>query len=204
MNEQVWVSRGQADTSLNLMFKDAEDKLTFRDLVQVKRDLYRGVPVDPKLLPTNLIFDEKKGNAPMRMPHVFSWTTLYVSEAFASVLTKCDLGRTRLIPVTLFGKSMQVMSDRSYFSVVFGEARKTVGGGRGLIENTLQPGEFSLDSPLEDGAVEVFPDIPAQLDIWVDPNIHGAVFLSDRLQHALHKKDVARRLSLRRCATLTR
>lgn len=199
MTEQIWVSRGWQDTAINLMFKDVEEKLTFRELVGVTRDLNRGVPVDPKLLPTKLIFSGKNYNPPMRMPHVFAWTTLYVSAAFASVLTQFDLGNTRLIPVTLFDKKMQEMTDWSYFSVVIGEARKTVRGGRALIENTDQPGEFSLNSPLEDGAVEVFSDLPTKPDLWVDPNIRGALFLSDRLQFALLKKDVARRLKLRRC-----
>lgn len=199
MTEQIWVSRCRNDTSINLMFKDIEEKLTFRDLIKVTRDLDRGVPVDPKLLPTKLIFSEKRYNPPMRMPHVFSWTTLYISATFASVLNQFNLGKTRLIPVALFDKKMQEMTDWPYFSVVVGEARKTVRGGSALIESTLQPGEFALDSPLEDGAVEVFSDLPTQPDLWIDPNIPGALFMSDRLQCALLKKDLARCLTLRRC-----
>ena len=199
MSDQIWVCRGHADGAIAIPFRDPDTQLSFRERVRQINDVKRGIPVDAALLPSRLVFDDPHRDAPKSLYDVFVDAYLCVSEPVKRVISTFDVGATRFVPVSLLDKTLQPITEKPYFIIAFAEAKRTVSGGKALIENTLRPGEFNLDSPLKDGAVEVFADVANTPDIWVDPKIVGAVFMSDRLHNALQSAGLIDRFSARKC-----
>lgn len=199
MSEQVWVCRGHADGAINIPFRDPDTQLTIRERVRLANNVKRGLSVDPALLPSRLVFDGPNRKLRTVVHNVFTDGYMYVAEPVMQIISEFNIGKTHFFPVSLFDKELNSITFKAYFGIAFSEAKRTVSGGQALIENGLQPGEFNLDSPLLDGAVEVFPNLTEEPDIWVDPNIIGAVFMSDRLHNALQAAGLVARFSARKC-----
>lgn len=202
MSDQVWVSRGLSDGSIHIPFRDPDTALTFRERVRLIDNVRRGVLVDRTLLPSRLVFDGPHSNSPNLLFDIFVDAYMVVSEPVMQVFPNFELGETRLFPVELLDKNLEKITDVPYFIVAFAEARTTVSGGNALINIPDREGVFHLNNPLDDGDVEIFRNIPAKPDIWVDPHIVGAIFLSDRLHGALKAAGFLKRMTVKKCSVV--
>jgi hypothetical protein len=140
-------------------------------------------------------------------PDIFSAGGSWVaSVAFAEVLRQFNLGRTALYPTRLLQHDRKTPVEGSdYYCLGFGERKEvflpTESPGATKPHEDQDIWKLSLDPKDDDLAVT--PRALDGVDLWMDPRVRHAFFLSDRLVMALKSAKLARRLGLRRCRVIT-
>ncbi|HWE18248.1 MAG TPA: hypothetical protein VG758_13870 [Hyphomicrobiaceae bacterium] len=197
----VWVSRAMMDSTLvkpfhgDLYFADqglAADAITRTE---------RGEPLPRDHYPQEIyaIYPNKRMG---RQPDIFSAGGVWVvSAAFTDVLRRFQLGRTVLHPTRLFQYDRKTPVEGDYFCLGFGETKDVF-----LPQDSPRATKpyskrdlwkLSVNPKDDDLAVRVTALEDA--DLWMDPKVWKAFFLSDRLVQALKSAKLTRRLGLRRC-----
>lgn len=199
MSECVWVSLGYTDSALIIPFRDPDTSLTFREQAKLILSMRRGMPVDKSLLPSRLVFDGPHGERPDVVHSIFVDAHFCVSEPAMNLMKDFDMGMNDFFQISLLDKKLIPITQIPYYGVMFSETKTTASGGSALLENKYKPGEFVLDSPLQDGAVEVFDGAGTTSDMWIDPAVPGAVFFSDRLHRALRESGHLESMSVSQC-----
>jgi hypothetical protein len=127
------------------------------------------------------------------------WT---VSAGVANVLRAFDLGRSSLYPTKAFRYDRKTPLEGEYFCLNLGEQKSAF-----LPEHSprardpyLRPqGIWRLSLVPKDGDMAVDQTALAGPDLWVDPRVRHAFFLSDRLAQGVTETKLARRFGLFRC-----
>ena len=119
MSDQVWVSRGLADGAMRIPFCDPDTILTVRERGRLIDNVRQGIPVDPALLPSRLVFDGPHSSSPKRLYDIFVDAHLLISEPAMKIFSNFYLGTTDLFPVELLDKNHEKISSTPYFIVAF-------------------------------------------------------------------------------------
>lgn len=200
----AWVSRAMMDSTL---IKSFRSDLCFADLelaVDAMRRVERGEPVPPGHHPKayyGKYIDKRMGAQPDIFCAGGDWV---VSAAFAQVLRRFDLGRTTLCPTRLFQYDRKTPVPGDYFYLGFGEAKEALLPGES--PKAVKPyadreiWKISLDP--KDDDIAVGASALEGVDLWLDPRLWYAFFLSDHLVTALRSAKLTRRLGLRRCRVI--
>lgn len=135
------------------------------------------------------------------LPHLALSGFHFVSSQVADVLRQFDLGGCKLHPVEVLMEDRKTPLPGSYFVLDF-NSWKDVFLPEQSPEFPLMNGSKTrrrpkLSSP--DDMVALSRDALLGPDIWWNPNIWAAFFLSDRLVQALRAAGVDQPFSLRRC-----
>jgi hypothetical protein len=126
------------------------------------------------------------------------WT---VSAAVADVLRRVELGRTSLYPTKAFRYDRRTRLEGEYFCLNFGERKTAFLPEQSPRAEKPYPNEDIWKLPLapNDSDIAVGQAALSGADLWVDPQVRNAFFLSDRLVQALKAAGLARRFGLFRC-----
>lgn len=151
------------------------------------------------------MYAEYKDKKEKKQPDLFNaggtWT---VSSACAAVLRQFDLGEGNLYPVKLFQHDRTTPVEGEYFCLNFGAQKTAV-----LTEQSPR-----IDKPYEnydswqppgamqDKDIAVSASALHSPDIWMDPQMRRAFFVSDPLAQALRAAKVSRPFKLRKCIVL--
>ncbi|MCB1510936.1 MAG: hypothetical protein KDJ36_08525 [Hyphomicrobiaceae bacterium] len=206
MNDEteVWVSRAMMDTTLIKGFDsdiyEADEEKALLGLRMTRRAEIVTPDQVPKIMwlkPT-----QKLKNAPDLFLGGGYWIA---SAALADVLRQFDLGETKLYPVSLFRSDRKTPFDGEHFCVAFGEIKDTalpeLSPRLGKVPYRTDP-LWTLSLAPEDGDVALSPGATQGVDLWMEPKIRDAFFLSRNLVTALRAAKLTKRLGLTRCRVI--
>ncbi|MEM9795527.1 MAG: hypothetical protein AAF919_03500, partial [Pseudomonadota bacterium] len=142
------------------------------------------------VLPTEMWTVFEDDDRRKTLPHIFmAGGYLAVSEKLADILRQFDLGASRLTPVRLLHIDRKTPYPGEHFLFQI-KVRK-----RGFEPDhsaRWRPNKYEwndwIGAPMltqQDDDITVNPTIRAGADIWIDPDLDRALFLSDRLASAI-------------------
>ncbi len=202
----VWVSRAMMDTTLVKGFASDVAEVDKTAAVEAMKASGKGLPLPEERFPKKMYGkypDERK----KRQPNLFMaggfWT---VSEEFADVLRRFDLGQTGLYPVDLFQHDRVTPVEGTYFCLAFGETKECFqpDASPNARVPSYPPKEpyWRLPAAPKDYDFALISNALVGVDLWIDPKVYDAFFLSNQLVEALKAAKLTRRLGLTRCRLL--
>jgi hypothetical protein len=169
----------------------------------------RGEPLPPSAFPNESYAMRADNDASRagRQPALFRSDFWYVSAECAAVLRDHDLGRGALYPVRLFRQDRRTALGGVYFCLNFGNVKEAF-----LPEQSpnARPAGAAAAGKMwwllppvpQDGDMAVSRTALGGPDVWIDPLLKQAFFVSDRLRTALEAAGFADLFSLLRCRVL--
>ena len=200
MDESVWISNAMMDVERALLPLRSDIALTNSDdAVEAIRQNNSGVPLPKDRFP-NEVFGSSDAGTFQELPDFFSADGYWaVSEACAEVLKGFDLGSGGLYPVRIFQKDRKTPVPGDYYCLNFGSVKETFQPeGSPKAYKSQHGGDFWMPPfVVKDGDIAVSRAALAGSDLWVDPKMERAFFVSGGLANAL--KAAKLNLGLRRC-----
>ena len=145
---------------------------------------------------------EEKGHKMKRLPNLFLINGfICLSERAASVLRRFDLGEGGLYPLELLQSDGVTPIPGPFWALNFG-ARKEALVPEQSVGLRREPGWEPYFRPWEitDDVIAISSAaVSGGPDLWTDPRLRAAFFLSDRLLTALKKEGIAKAFKLSRC-----
>jgi len=201
-NETVWVSDSMGDTRLVKHFK-ADLSISDPNLaIEVKRKNEAGEPLDEELLPKEFFYIYRDKKEKRINPGFFNAGGFHcVSAAFADVLRRFDLGKGALYPVELFQHDRETPVEGEYFCINFGNQKQAFVPEYSPAAQKPHPTQDMWKLPFvpKDYDISVTKTALEGSDLWVDPLVRKALFLSDPLAKALKAAKLTRQFKLRKC-----
>jgi len=209
MTDCAWMSVAAVNSEIFVGLTNAQMELGSDEQKQAVLDAIRknkgGNAIPDGILPRPFFAwrDKSSSEKPLTkpLPHLALSGFHFVSSQVADVLRQFDLGGCKLHPVEVLMEDRKTPLPGSYFVLDFNSWK-----------DVFLP-KYSPDFPSRDGASGIWkPKMVTKddalvlsnsalmgADIWWNPNIWGAFFLSDRLVQALRAAGVDKPFSLRRC-----
>jgi hypothetical protein len=189
----------RADTA----FSEAES--VKRNYIEASNASQQGRPIPEGTLPRAFFawrdkYDESKPLT-RKLPHLASSGFWFVSSEATDVLRRFDLGGCKLHPVEVLMEDRETPLPGSYFVLDF-DSWKDVFLPDQSPEFPLARGSKTRRRPhfsSPENIAVLSRDALDGADIWWNPDIWGAFFLSDRLVQALRAAGVDKPFSLHRC-----
>lgn len=199
----VWVSEAQKDPTIVKGFTNDLQTADRRAAMDAVKRNDAGEALPPERFPKE--FYRKSDEKAQKLPDIANAGGFWlVSAAVADVLRSVNLGRTSLYPTQVFRNRKKTPLDGAYFCLNFGAQKRAF-----LIEHSplaqknwydkIDRGFRYLPSLPRDGDIAVDRTALDGPDLWVDPLLRDAFFLSDRLVQALKRAKLTRRFGLFRC-----
>ena len=200
MSDCVWVTDAMVNLKNTYQFVPHVDY--FDENLQKERDSSAKYLEAKRLLPE----ERRPAEAELErvthtidpLPHVVSNGYLIVSDTFKNIADRFDLGSTAFDPVVLYGFKRKARFEPDYNYLNITETKSTVDlvASKGLW--ALRFGAYSF-SPSESDIV-VNSTAISGVDLWMDPALYGAVFLSERLYSALDNEGLLAGLECQQCS----
>ncbi|MBC9881188.1 hypothetical protein G8O24_28050 [Bradyrhizobium sp. INPA01-394B] len=142
-----------------------------------------------------------------KLPDIFFAGSFWaVSKATADVLRQFNLGYGALYPVKVLRNDRQTPVGGEWFCINFGNRKSSlaVSESTSLRERYIRPGEkgWVPKAATKDGDIAVLKSACSGPDVWIDPQVGHAFFLSDALGKALKKAKADAGLFLHKCRVL--
>ncbi|WP_170789773.1 hypothetical protein [Ruegeria lacuscaerulensis] len=201
----VWFSRMMSDSTLMKPFTSDQALSDLPTAGAIAKNNDAGIAQPPDAFP-DMVFGIYRDQKLKAQPDIFSGPYgPVVSRAVADVLREADLGKTQLYPLKLCQHDRVRPVEGEYFTLALGEQKtafvpeqsnrvKPLGNKPDTwITRGLKPADF--DFVVSDVAL-------GGPDLWVDPQLHWSLFLSDRLVKALRAAKLTRRFGLSKCKVI--
>jgi hypothetical protein len=164
-----------------------------------------GEPLDAGCFPSEVYGARDARETDYRLPaHIFYAGTVWiVAKTAADVLRQFDLGHGALYPVKVLKKDRQTPVGRERFCINFGNKKAAflLSESVPMRETYVRNGEkaWRLKSVLKDGDIALSQAANDGPDIWIDPLVASAFFMSDALGSALKKAKADKGFFLHKC-----
>ena len=205
---EVWVSQAMTDPNLVSGFVPDMYLADPERAVDAARRNEEGQALPAERFPAAFFEGSAPGGCPrdlQSLPPLFNAGDFWVvSEALAEVLRGVELGRTSLYPTRLLRSDRATPVPGDFLCLSFGERRRCFVPERSPLVQRAE-GEadvWQLPLSVDDGDIAVSDAAPTRPDLWVDPRLANAFFLSDGLASALDGAGLARDLRLARCSVV--
>ncbi|MEM8789018.1 MAG: DUF1629 domain-containing protein [Pseudomonadota bacterium] len=165
---------------------------------------FRGEVLSVEYFPTALYW--KAGHKRKRaLPMVFKAEGRpIVREDFAQIWREHDAGAGNIYPVKLFQSNKKTLIEGNYYCLNFGQAKNVIDVEQSNVRT--QTGiMFDIHRPQFDAQPRDIVVSAAALggpDIWVDPDLTDAFFVSEAMRNAFHAAKLDRALHLTPCSLL--
>jgi len=216
MSEVVWVSHAMKDSSLTKALTSERLEEDKGHALEILRKNKIGAPLRAKDMPKKLFPQSREPHVIKRLPQLFYGGGHYVmSEKAADILRQFDLGDGGLHPIKIFQKDLKTEFGEGWHCINFGNVKETcvlekslVGRGIGgmtpgpevrVSEGVYETKYYNLPFVAKDDVVAVSRDALGGPDIWMDPLVHSAFFISERLARALKKAKLDKAFRLFKC-----
>ena len=219
MAETIWMSGLLNEHNLNRGFWDIrpgeEAVRTLAISSNPRLALNHRVNGGEKFLPEDLPHkfykqtreDKFRGNPQFHsLPPAFSSQYAFVDEEIAGILKNFDLADHAVLPIEMYLHDCETRVEKDYFLLNFGVQKRTIDrdkfikgpGSNGIREAQAAKPLYHLPSKVGSKGNQYFyyPEALEGKDLWVDPEIEYAFFVSDRLGAALKKAKFSRALRL--------
>ena len=162
----------------------------------------RGVPLPASDFPTR-VAGYRHPNDPAtvydKLPHFFysGWT--FISMELAEVLRQFDFAGG-IYPVDVYQEDRTITVPGEYFHLNIGAAKNALIPEKSPgVSDPYGAGILLFKAPLKDDEIALTDTALSGPDIWVDSNVMGAVFFSDRLWSAMKAAKVHTPFRAKRC-----
>ena len=208
MSEPVWISTAPGHASNLRPFKNSfsNDEQRKIGLEWAQRNI-DGEPLTAQYFPSQIWGIASAREANYKLPDLFRAGDIWVvSSRAGEVLRQFDLGGGSLYPVNVLKKDRATPVGGEWFCINFGNQKKafrpeeSINAWHGYIRDGLK-GWFA-ELPLKDHNFAVSASASLGPDIWIDPDVGDAVFLSDRLAKALKKAKADKGFFLSKCRVI--
>lgn len=207
MGGAVWVSGAMMDDRL-LRLPLATD-LVEQDGARAIEALNRndaGEPLPPDWFP-RLICPSDDARRPLgQLPELFPANTFWiVSQRCADVLRRFDLGQGALHPVRVVQKDRTTPVAGHHWCLNFGNVKRCflpAGSPRAIRNEGALTDMWFPPFAMKDGDIAVSASASTGPDIWIDPALKMAFFVSDPLASALKAAGAATPFGFRKCRLL--
>ncbi len=211
MAETVWISTAMADPSNLRPFRhdvverdrEAFDSGPDRVVTKIKE----GYPVSAAEMATEIFGIASAREKDYRLPDLFhAYGYWVVSSTAADVLRRFDLGSGGLYPVRVLKNDRETPVGGEWFCINFGNRKSGFLSEHSprfrydYIRNG-QKGWFPR-LPYKDNDFSVTSTLLGGPDVWIDPDVGYAFFLSDALASALKKEKVDKGFFLGKCRVI--
>ncbi|NSX54190.1 imm11 family protein [Parasulfitobacter algicola] len=197
----VWVSKVMMKAELIKPMRHDLCSDDEAELREAERKQWVGEPISAEVVPKKIWF-MKGSRTSLTLPNVFfAYGIWVVSERVAQVLERFDMGQGALYPTQVFKKDQVTPMPGAYRCLVFGlqkNALRTDSGGN-LVSVDEKRDIWRLRFVPKDNDVVVGPEVYEPGDIWMDPRLFQAFFLSDALAKALKAENVHKIFGLTKC-----
>lgn len=199
----VWVSvaPGSTESGVGLESDLLRDNNAFA-LDCIRRNK-AGEPLTADCFPKQINIDPNPDHPDRftKTRHLFHGDHWYVSDECASVLRAVGLGNGALYPVDFRQKDRITPVPGQYYSLNFGNTKRAFvpSQSKNVRESPYSKGRYQLYPIAVDGDVAVTAAALDGADIWIDPDLGLAFFVSERLARALRASGCDKRFKLRRC-----
>lgn len=145
-----------------------------------------GEPLDASFFPKRLWPSQDVPSRKQPLGNFFFASSVWVaSERVAQTFSRFDLGEGNLYPVALLRHAGDTPFGTTYFSLNFGNRKQAllpdVSAG---LRKTFND-DYRLKGVVNDDDIKLQWSALVGADLWIDPLVHGAFFVSDRLHSAL-------------------
>ncbi|WP_129140048.1 imm11 family protein [Modicisalibacter coralii] len=202
----VWATNALTDTALLYGFNGDNYEKDPKKAVESMRRSDRGVASGDDSWPREMYFVSPYKKL-SKLPAIFSAGGVWVvSQRFAEVLRRFELGKTTLHPVRLFQHDRTTPFDGEYFCLAFGETKDTF-----VPEESPEAGQSPLMSKdiwkpslgREEYGLALCRKSLQGVDLWMEKKMMNVFFLSDRLYQALNAEKLAKPLAPYRCRVVS-
>ena len=197
MSEQVWVTDALVDLEQVYHFSQSDD---IRMKI-VKQRLDRAY-LNAEFVDLQQNLEEKAiltrvVNPIKPVPHLMTNGFLFVSEQLRDLLQGFDLGEIYFRHVKLYvNDEQQIPGNADYYYVNITETKKSFA----YKESTgLRPASRYYDFSCPGSTIVVSASQAGGVDLWMEPLLGGALFMSDRLYQALQSSGLVERVKFLKC-----
>lgn len=203
-DDTVWVSCAMMDSSLVKAFTSDVLEHDEGKALEAMRQNSKGVPFPADRFPKEC-YIKRKGKKYGKQPDIFMVSGFWVvSAACADVLRQFDLGEGGLYPTKLFQHDRTTPVEGEYFCLNFGNQKQAFVPEYSPMAQRPHPTQdmWKLSFVPKDGEMAVTKVALERPDLWIDPWVRHAIFLSDPLVQALKAAKLTRRFGLRKCKVI--
>lgn len=200
MTESVWVSSAIVDTTLT-KWVSADVKL--ENLKWAEKNAHRHTSGQTLLLgemPKKIFADKKHGKL-KSLPDFCNCNGFQcMSQKSADVFSKFDLGQGGLFPVEIYQPDKTTVFDLGYHFLNFGAVKCAFVPEQSQdVRKRDRLPDWGMPWVMSDDLIAVSKSAFLGADLWTDPLLTSAFFVSDRLAKALKKEKLTRAFRLYRC-----
>lgn len=204
MSDVVWISTapGHASNQRPLRHSFSEDgQVQFA--IDCKKRNMAGEPLGPECFPNEIYGAPDAKESDYKLPDIFYAGSYWaVSKAAADVLRQFDLGGGALYPVKVFKKDRVTPVEGEFFCINFGNRKEAFLPEESRNVESRSAGKWIVRARHEDGDILLAPSAAAGADLWIDPKMRDALFLSDALGTALKEAKADKGFFLKKCRVI--
>jgi hypothetical protein len=168
---------------------------------------WAGYPLPAESFPAAIFATQASKDTAYKLPHLFSDANFWVvSDKVCNIMKEADLGEGNLYPVKVLQVDRQTPVGGYWYCLNFGNRRSGL-----LVEQSARMYETYVYGgtkawmPKEtrnDGDIVLDSAVLAGPEIWIDPVVADAFFLSARLGSALKSAKVDKAFQMTRCGVV--
>ena len=204
----VWVAKAFVDSRNNKGFEPIGD-YDIQTLADLALRIQTGKPVSAEEMPDRLHVSGFVKTPKTIPPFLRAGPYPCVSDPIAQAMLGCDLGQGNLYPIRLFKKDKVTEYDTRHWFLNIGnvkagfEPSEARGNGvREMKDPNDKVNRWAMSSGMAPDSAAIRASALNGPDIWVDPMVVRAVFVSDRMRDALVPVGGDKALRLVRCRVL--
>ncbi len=208
MNETVWISTapGHASNMRPLKHSFSNDEQRKVGLEWAQRNI-DGEPLTGESFPDEIWGISSAGEKDYTLPNIFRAGDVWVASAVAAdVLRQFDLGSGGLYPVKVMKKDRATPVGGEWFCINFGNRKSALirEESPNRMHQYIRHGEKGCfpNFVTKDGDGAVSSAALGGPDIWNDPDVGDAFFVSDPLAKALKKSKADKGFFLSKCRVI--
>ncbi len=204
--DKIWVSRAMTDTRLVHKITSSLAEKDSNSVFDAMQRNERGEPLPADRFPS-VLFGMYPDKHFTKLPDICNADGFWiVSSQCAEILRQFDLGRTSLYPTKVCQHDRKTPVEGHYSCINFGEIKndfepeaspraKPFAASKDLTRVSI----WKLPLAPKDGDIAVKQSAREGVDLWIDPKVRKAFFLSDRLVKALKQAGLTRYFGLLKC-----
>lgn len=208
MSDTVWISialgSGTNVRPLRHSFSETDQR---QDAIAWGEQNVAGEPLKAECFPAEIYGAPQAKESEYRLPDIFFAGSFWaVSKAAAEVLRQFNLGSGGLYPVKVLKSDRQTPVGGEWLCINFGNKKAAFAASEStsLRERYIRPGVkgWVPKAVIKDGDIAVSKAACTGPDIWIDPQVGHAFFISDALATALKKAKADKGFFLHKCRVL--
>jgi hypothetical protein len=209
MNDTVWISTaiGHASNLRPMTHSFSLDEKSLERAFSYRRGNQDGEPLSEDCFPDEVFGTPDAKEADYKLPELFFAGSYWVVSAKAAdVLRRFDLGEGGLYPVKVSRNDRQTPIGDGWFCINFGNRKSGIlpEASPKMRSRYIRAGEKGWFPPFvtKDADIAVAANVLGGPDLWIDPQVGDAFFISGSLRAALKQDKADKGFFLSQCRVI--